>query len=204
MIHIAHRGAPLVSSQPPNSRAAFSAALEQGFTHVETDLRLNASGQIVLAHDVEESESGEPLDVAWPVLSQFTWINLEIKEDAVVEPLLVWLQSDPEKVALFPRLVISSFEPTILAHVHDLLPALPLAALLYPWQDKLDLPAGVRPASIHLTKEFAVNHPQRPQSIGEQPVMVFTVNDQGWSDRLPSWVSGIFTDSLLPPFFEKS
>lgn len=204
MIHIAHRGAPLISRQAPNSRGAFAAALDQGFTHVETDLRLNAEGLIVLAHDVEESATGEPLDTAWPVLRQFAWINLEVKEQAVVDPLARWLQekaSDPE---LYSRLVISSFESTYLAQMHAHLPTLKLAALLYPWQEKLDLPLGVRPASVHLTKEFAANHPERPQALGQEPVMVFTVNDVAWRDRLPSWVSGIFTDNLLPTFSEKS
>lgn len=204
MIHIAHRGAPLISGEPPNSRAAFAAAKAQGFTHVETDLRLAADGQIVLAHDAEDRVAAEPLHAAWPVLRQFAWINLELKEAAVVEPLCRFLAREATEASLFQRIVISSFAAEMLILMHELLPEIKLAALLYPWQEELNLPLSVRPASIHLTKEFAAAHPQRPPSLGIEPAMVFTVNDLEWRERLPPWVSGIFTDTLLPNFSKKS
>lgn len=48
-VWISHRG--YCQSATENTTQAFNAALEQGFTHLETDLRLSADGHIVLAHD---------------------------------------------------------------------------------------------------------------------------------------------------------
>lgn len=48
-VWISHRG--YCQNATENTAEAFNAALEQGFTHLETDLRLSADGHIVLAHD---------------------------------------------------------------------------------------------------------------------------------------------------------
>ncbi len=48
-VWISHRG--YCQSATENTAQAFNAALDQGFTHLETDLRLSADGHIVLAHD---------------------------------------------------------------------------------------------------------------------------------------------------------
>lgn len=48
-IWISHRG--YCQNATENTAQAFNAALEQGFTHLETDLRMSADGHIVLAHD---------------------------------------------------------------------------------------------------------------------------------------------------------
>lgn len=48
-IWISHRG--LTEVAPENTAAAFDAAVEAGFTAVETDLRLTRDGRVVLAHD---------------------------------------------------------------------------------------------------------------------------------------------------------
>lgn len=48
-VWISHRG--YCQNATENTAEAFHAALEQGFTHLETDLRLSADGHIVLAHD---------------------------------------------------------------------------------------------------------------------------------------------------------
>lgn len=48
---IAHRGG--CADRPENTRAAFSASLEAGFSHIETDVQLTADGRCVIHHDVE-------------------------------------------------------------------------------------------------------------------------------------------------------
>ncbi|HET9238750.1 MAG TPA: glycerophosphodiester phosphodiesterase [Oligoflexus sp.] len=51
VVWISHRGYHTVALE--NTREAFDAAIEAGFTHLETDLRTTADGHIVLHHDSE-------------------------------------------------------------------------------------------------------------------------------------------------------
>lgn len=198
MIHIAHRGAPRVRRNAPNSPAAFAAARAVGFTHVETDLRRHHQGHLVLAHDEAEVDEAFSLDAAWIELRHFDWINLELKELAVVAPLAGWFDREVGDPHLRARFVLSAFDAQTLAAAGDALPRVKLAGLLPPGEKDLRLPPGVSPASIHLAKEDAVAHPEPPSWLKERDAMAFTVNDLEWKNRLPFWVSGIFTDVLLP------
>jgi len=195
---IAHRGAPLVSGHPENTRAAFEGALAAGFTRVETDLRLTDDGRIVLAHDLEQTIRAESLENAWPALRAFGWINLELKDPVAVPPLAAWLDAHVREAPLRERLVISSFDPGSLILARHKLPWVRLAALFLPEAQDFSVAELASPSAIHLTKEFAAAHPTRPKALGELPVNVFTVNDQSWLERMPDWVDGVFTDSLLP------
>ncbi len=51
VVWISHRGYHAQALE--NTRPAFDAAIQAGFTHLETDLRTTADGQIVLHHDSE-------------------------------------------------------------------------------------------------------------------------------------------------------
>jgi len=59
---ISHRG--YCASATENTAAAFEAAIDQGFTHLETDLRITADGHLVLAHDDDLTRvAGLPIKV---------------------------------------------------------------------------------------------------------------------------------------------
>ena len=86
---ISHRG--LCERATENTAEAFRAALEAGFTHLETDLRITADDHLVLAHDEDLSRvAGTPLKV-----TQATRPELEQVRLRGGEPLLFfdqWLE----------------------------------------------------------------------------------------------------------------
>ena len=57
---LAHRG--YTGAYPENSLDAFSAALQAGATHIETDVHLTKDGQVVIFHD--DTYEGKPL-IEW-------------------------------------------------------------------------------------------------------------------------------------------
>lgn len=60
---ISHRG--LCERAEENTAGAFRAALEAGFTHLETDLRITVDDHLVLAHDPDLTRiAGSPLKIA--------------------------------------------------------------------------------------------------------------------------------------------
>ena len=106
----AHRGG--TESAPENSLAAFAAAVEVGFSYLETDVHLTADGIVVAAHDerldrVTDSTGAiaeltwqevsrariagtEPIPTLEELLVAFPEVkfNIDAKSDAVVEPLM--------------------------------------------------------------------------------------------------------------------
>ncbi len=115
-IAYAHRGGSL--ELPENSMAAFAAAVELGFSYLETDARLTKDGHLVVLHDkvidrvtdrrgaiaeltLEEvrrarllGPDGEPSDERIPLLEDVfsVWpdakINVDAKDNRSVEPLI--------------------------------------------------------------------------------------------------------------------
>lgn len=85
-IWISHRG--LCEDATENTADAFRAALDAGFTHLETDLRSTADGHLVLAHDEDLSRvAGHPLKV-----TEATRAELEQVRLSGGEPLLFFDQ----------------------------------------------------------------------------------------------------------------
>ncbi len=85
-IWISHRG--LCERATENTADAFRAALDAGFTHLETDLRSTADGHLVLAHDEDLSRvAGHPLKV-----TEATRAELEQVRLSGGEPLLFFDQ----------------------------------------------------------------------------------------------------------------
>lgn len=86
---ISHRG--YCRSATENTSAAFHAAIDLGFTHLETDLRSTADGHLVLAHDDDlERISGVSIKVTESSRSELESISL-----SGGEPLLFfdrWLE----------------------------------------------------------------------------------------------------------------
>ncbi|MEM1060515.1 MAG: glycerophosphodiester phosphodiesterase [Verrucomicrobiota bacterium] len=197
-LRIAHRGAPRASRSRENTRLAFERARAAGYTHVETDLRLDRNRCLRLAHYARQLPRAASLEDCWPVLREFAWINLELKEPDVAEALARWLEREAPSDDLRQRIVISAFDFGTLALARELLPWARLA-VLFPWDaTELSWPEGLRPESIHLAKELAANLEGKPARFGQRPVYAFTVNDERWWHRMPNWVEGVFTDSLPP------
>jgi hypothetical protein len=67
---IAHRGDS--DNAPDNTLPAFDLALQQGFTHFETDCQLSADGQAIILHDEKlgRTNNGAPGTLAWELSCQ--------------------------------------------------------------------------------------------------------------------------------------
>ena len=154
----AHRGAS--GRAPENTLAAFRAALEDGADGIELDVHLSRDGVPVVIHDpdLERTTNGrgavavrtlrelQGLDAgSWfapefagerlPTLEEvFAWagdrllLNVEIKDAAAGRAVLLLYQSHPGV-----RILVSSFDHRLLAHLRRQAPALPLAFL---WESR--------------------------------------------------------------------
>lgn len=125
---IGHRGARFHA--PDNSDRGFQYLVSNGIDWVETDLRLNGIGEIVLVHDphlpdgtpVSEGTHPEPVRLVhmldrYPALN----LNLELKETAVLEPLcrLPALEQEPH------RFILSSFHHALVLELKQRFPVIP-------------------------------------------------------------------------------
>lgn len=74
-VWISHRG--LCEGATENTAEAFRAALDAGFTHLETDLRVTADDHLVLAHDENLSRiAGVPLKVTEATRAELESVRL--------------------------------------------------------------------------------------------------------------------------------
>lgn len=153
---LGHRGAS--ARAPENTLAAFALALDEGADGVELDVRLAGTGEVVVFHDpglirrtgatgrvratrladlrgldVGAGERVPLLDEALDlVLGRGGLVNVEIKSDDVelgalaLATAAVLSRRSPEERA---RIIVSSFDSSMLAHVHDRAPELALAFL---------------------------------------------------------------------------
>ncbi|HEX5937044.1 MAG TPA: glycerophosphodiester phosphodiesterase family protein [Actinomycetota bacterium] len=152
---VAHRGAS--AEQPENTIAAFEAAVDAGADAVEFDVRMTADGHAVVLHDpdvsrttdgtgiVSEMTLGEirPLGVptleeALRCLSGRAAADIEIKnqpdepgytldEEPAVEATLAAL----DEVAFASPVIVSSFNPSSIAHSRALRPDVPTGLLTW-------------------------------------------------------------------------
>ena len=169
---LAHRGDS--EHFPENTMAAFDGAMQAGADGIELDVRLCASGELVVFHDEHLQrlcgDSRRLADLTWaelqscrvqgqrvPLLREVfealptALINVEIKQHALRQALPVvqaTIRALREARAL-DRVVVSSFDPRLLALLRALDPDVP-RALLYArtqgvvfWQAWLAVPLGV-------------------------------------------------------------
>ena len=151
---VGHRG--LRSNEPSapaeNSLEAFRRALEAGLHGIECDVQLSSDQQLFLYHDFDLPDGRRAtslpmaqLQAALPQLSSLqdllelaphypqALLNLELKADGWQHWALVWhftrlLRSS----AVADRVLVSSFNPLVLAYVRLLAPQLRTALLYYP------------------------------------------------------------------------
>ncbi|WP_461468676.1 glycerophosphodiester phosphodiesterase [Pararhodobacter sp.] len=128
-IAIAHRGGSLEGEE--NTLPNFARAVAMGYTHLETDVHATRDGHVVIHHDPTLARmTGDPRAIAdltrdelralrtpggagIPLLSELlethpdTFVNIEAKSDAVVEPLAALLT----RMNALDRIATGSFNP---------------------------------------------------------------------------------------------
>lgn len=149
---LGHRGAS--AHYPENTMLAFSKAIEAGADGVELDLRQCASGELMVFHDEDLSRMcgesrqvgqlsrkelgevrvrGERIPVLSDVLQAFpdARINLELKPHPVASHFAVVreLVHEVRAAHAFDRVLVSSFDPRLLAMCRALAPEMPRGLL---------------------------------------------------------------------------
>jgi glycerophosphoryl diester phosphodiesterase len=149
---IAHRGAS--GEFPENTLLAIEHAIQQGADAVEIDV-FAVQGELIVIHDHHLSRTtngtgsiyqfslqqlmqldagrGEPIPTLWQVLQQVQnklWLNIELKGENTVEPLLGLLQRAEQELGFdCQQLLISSFNHHLLLALQHQRPELKLGAL---------------------------------------------------------------------------
>jgi glycerophosphoryl diester phosphodiesterase len=192
---IGHRGAKGLA--PENSEKAIRKAINLKVDMIEVDLRVH-NDQIVLSHDPTiESEKYATLEDALTLIDGRIPLNLEIKEEKVLDFL------KDELTAYKGEIIISSFEYRILQKTKKMLPKIPLA-VLEKW-------SGVRAVAeatllgtnrVHINQQWLWSGFVRSMKHRGFKLYAFTVNSTDRAEELESWgVDGIFTD--YPSLFKK-
>jgi glycerophosphoryl diester phosphodiesterase len=221
-----HRGVrgPAGLVPPENTMAAFERARQEGADGVELDVRQTQDGEVVVFHDptlrrmtqgfdsraisavtraqlsLVDLGGGERAPTLEAVLQ---WIaptslllNVEMKRDLPSRTGLVRAVAKVLRGRLRGRLIISSFDPLMLAAMNVLLPGVPLALLFHagdmpyrpwpwarfgPWQ-------AAHPEHLMIDRE-------QLRSLRGRIVNVWTVNDDAEARRLAdAGVDGVITD----------
>ncbi|HPE69272.1 MAG TPA: glycerophosphodiester phosphodiesterase family protein [Thermotogota bacterium] len=177
---LGHRG--FSARFPENTLLAFEKAMEAGADGVELDVRCTLDGQVLVIHDetlerVSESGTATPpvrdlpygqvreyrlpmgqhpplLQEVFAVLPPGCWINVEIKEEAVVPPLISLLRS----VEAPQRILFSSFLHHALLPLREAFPNIPVGLLVGKLETQVPDPAAflkeqvqhIHPYSLHL------------------------------------------------------
>lgn len=132
---IAHRGGGLEHEE--NTMPAFAHAVALGFTHLELDVHATADGAVVVHHDATltrmtgdaravaalrladlralKTHGGAPLPLLEQVLEAFpnTFVNIEAKSDAAVEPLIALVR----RMGVLGRIGMGNFNPARMARL---------------------------------------------------------------------------------------
>ncbi len=208
---IAHRG--FAAEHPENTLAAVRAAAEQADV-VEVDVRRCGSCDLVVIHDatvdratdgtgrvdahtlaelrdlsVLGSGHGVPTLADLPeVLPPSVGINVEFKEPVVADALPALRQFDGE-------VVVSSFDPGILATVAEVAPDLPTALLVADAEDAVERARDLGCAAVH--PEWSACDPELVERAHEAGLSVnaWTVEHRETADRLAEMgVDGVIAD----------
>jgi glycerophosphoryl diester phosphodiesterase len=185
----------------PNSLSHVQAALQAGADLVEVDVR-HSRGRLVLSHDAEFTDP-LTLDDVWDlVIGSGAGFNLDIKEEAALEPLAAFLAS---RSPLFG--VVTGCGVPWVGRLRALAPAVtvlfnvergPENETLEAWQDRMVVEArrcgaaGLN-ADHRLVGEGLVRLARR----SSMPVFVWTANDEASLKRLGELgLDGVTTDRL--------
>ena len=224
---LGHRGAR--HGAPENTLAAFDLALDEGADGVEIDVRLDRSERVVVLHDRtlervtagRDTRSVEALDAAglagvdvgggervpelervldWAVLRNAR-VNIELKRDvsrpgALVRHVAKIVRRRPEAPH---SVVLSSFNPWMVAALSRLLPEIAVAWLVHEDQWALGRAPGhglLGAAAIHPQASMVTAARIAPWQAAGLAVNVWTVNDVERAQELAALgVDGIITDT---------
>ncbi len=224
LVVVGHRGGRGPDWPTENTIGAFERAVREGADALELDVRQCATGEVVVFHDpdLKRMSGGADLrevrDVPYvelatkhraPLLRDVlafcndrrVALNVEIKYDAVDRKRLV--RAVARVVDAFPmvEVIVSSFDPRVLARLRVMRPRVPLA-LLPTTERKWSLPLarfGVRPAmvhAVHLERTQATRRVLRALKKRGLYVGVWTVNDESEARELRALgVDWVITDA---------
>mgnify|MGYP003472217304 CR=1 FL=1 len=185
---IGHRGAKGLA--PENTLEAINTALKLGVDMIETDLRMQGK-IIVLSHDdTLPNQTYTTLEDALKQIDCRVPLNIEIKEQKVIKPLVKILGNYKGKI------LISSKSFSILQSIKKQLPDSDIA-IIESW-------SGVRAVAsasylgthrVHLKHNWLWSGFVRSMKHRGYLVYAYTVNSIERAEELESWgVDGIFTD----------
>jgi glycerophosphoryl diester phosphodiesterase len=212
---LGHRGAR--RRAPENTLRAFELAIDEGADGVELDVRLDRDGDVVVIHDpmldrvtggrdrrrIEDVGRNELMDVDLgegqrvPRLEEvLAWargrgarVNVELKHDvsrraAFVHRVARLVRSEPRAAEW---LILSSFDPLLVAVVSRLAPCVPAGWLVeersrVPGRSFLERLVGA--SALHLQASLVTEARILPWHDDDLPVNVWTVNDKEEARRL--------------------
>ena len=218
MLCIGHRGA--MGHAPENTLLAVQTALDMGADWVEVDVYV-VEGELVVIHDatLERTTNGSgnvmdqtlaylrSLDAGqgqkipflheiFALVNKRVGINIELKGPETAVPVVNFIRQQLEQGWTYDRLLVSSFDHTMLHTVKELDANIKIGALIFQLPQTLAQFAqemgayAVNPWIVTLTEAFV----QDAHARGLQ-VLVYTVNDPEDIERMRCWqVDGIFTN----------
>ena len=214
---LAHRGSSW--EHPENTVEAFAAALADGATGIETDLRLSRDGLIVLAHDSDLLRTaGDPRHVSDLTTDELREVrvgrahrlallpdllslaagkvrlNLEIKAPGVARALVPFLAGCDADILVTSGLIEE------LRCLRELLPGVPAGPVLeHLGEPERGTLAAWRPQAVSLSvQRFSAPHVEFCHQLGAE-ILIWVVNDPAQVlDLAAAGVDGIFTDRPRP------
>lgn len=229
---IGHRGVRAADARvgavpPENTLLAFEQSHREGAEALELDVRVCATGELIVLHDptldhvTAGADPRAAIDLAWselarvplahgariPLLAEVLTfararrlpVNVELKRDAPSRAAIV--QATARLLASWDPahpILVSSFDPAMLAGFALLAPRVPRAVLVHPEQwRRIALLAAfpLRVAAVHLERTLAT--PARVARLHARGRLVnaWTVNDVDEARRLATaGVDGLITD----------
>jgi glycerophosphoryl diester phosphodiesterase len=193
----AHRGASL--ELPDNSMLAFVAAVASGCDLIETDVRMTADGELVLAHDLWDLDRDDlvTLEALLELASGNVGLDLEIVEVGLERALL-------DVVAGFTeRLIVTSIFPEVLLELNRLTDSVETGLVIEApvAGDRLgDHPFALADqcgATVTLVEDpLAVPQLASRAAADDRPLWVYTVNDERRLRELfeTAGITGVITD----------
>lgn len=173
---VAHRGASSVA--PENTLEAFAKAIELGADAVELDVRRDADGGLVVAHDPLPAPGAPTLEQVVELCAGRIALDVELKEPGLEEDVL--------RVVSDADFVVTSFLPKVVAATKRLDPDVGTGLLLR------TLPAAAAPA------DFLAPHYSLLDRVPDEGLVVWTVNDAALLEQVLAdpRVAAVVTDDL--------
>ncbi len=191
MLVSAHRGAS--ARLDDNSLEAFERAIALGADMIETDVRADDQGTLILAHDPVGPNDPTPvmLDQLVELAAGRIGLNLELKERGLAERLVEALQPMPP-----PGLLVTSFQPEALREVHALHAGIATGLVVQIGHEPFAIAAECGAEALMATVQMIDDELLEIAATSGRPLWVWTVNEPDDLTRLLSEprITGVITD----------